>query len=92
MQKLAEDFSTQYPGVYDLLTKSRYVDDMADSKSEVMKCDKLQDDADKVLGKVGVKCKAWTVSGRKPDEKISKDGSTIGVGVSVGIPLKIRCR
>ena len=80
MQKLAEDFSTQYPGVNDLLTKSRYVDDMADSKPDVVECAKLRVDADEVLGKVGVKCKAWTVSGRRPDEKISKDGVTIGVG------------
>ena len=80
MEKLAADFSGRYPAVNDLLTKSRYVDDMADSKSTVEECDKLRVDADFVFGKVGVQCKAWTVSGRKPDEKISKDGSTIGVG------------
>ena len=80
MEKLAEDFSRQFPDVYNLLTKSRYVDDMADSKSSIEECDDLQANADTVLGKVGVKCKSWTVSGKKPDDAISKDGVTIGVG------------
>ena len=80
MEKLADDFSRQFPDVYNLLTKSRYVDDMADSKSSIEECDDLQANADTVLGKVGVKCKSWTVSGKKPDDAISKDGVTIGVG------------
>ena len=80
MEKLAEDFADKYPNVYSLLVKSRYVDDMAESKQSIDECERLKNDANTVLGKVGVHCKAWTVSGNKPDETVSKDGVTIGVG------------
>ena len=80
MEKLAIDFADDYPAVHDLLVKSRYVDDMGESKESKGECISLMNDANQVFDKVGVKCKAWTITGEKPLESVSKDGYTIGVG------------
>ena len=80
MAKLAEDFAIQYPAVYDLLVKSRYVDDMGESKKSKQECDSLRRDADKVFSSVWMRCKAWTITGEKSDGSFSKDGVSIGVG------------
>ena len=65
---------------FDLELTSRYVNNMGESKQSKQECDSLRRDADKVFSSVGMRCKAWTISGLKPDDSVSKDGLTIGVG------------
>ena len=80
MEMLAEDCKLKSPDVHSLLMKSRYVDDLGESKSSKEECERLTMEADEVLGSVGINCKGWTVTGSKPSEVVSKDGVTIGVG------------
>ena len=80
MEKLAEDNRLKFPEVHSLLNKSRYVDDIGESKSTIEECEQLIHDADHVFAGVGVTCKGWTISGKEPNEKVSKDGISIGVG------------
>ena len=57
-----------------------YVDDAGESKSTKEECLQLAKDADEVFALVGLHCKSWNFSGQDPDEKVSKDGVSLGVG------------
>ena len=80
MEKLADDYKSKYPDVSSFLQKSRYVDDLGESKSSFDQLEQLTHDTDKVLSSVGINCKGWTMTGNTPSDIVSKDGSTIGVG------------
>ena len=80
MEKLADDYKSKYPDVSSFLLKSRYVDDLGESKSSYDELEQLAHDTDKVLSSVGINCKGWTMTGNTPSDVVSKDGSTIGVG------------
>ena len=64
MKDLADYVRTENPELAALLVLSRYVDDLQESKSTQEECFKLSKSADEVFEKVGLKCKAWTFSGR----------------------------
>ena len=77
---LAQHIKEDYPDLANFLIKSRYCDDMADSKSSLEGCLQIISDADYNFKKVGLESKVWTISGQDPDEKASIDGVTVGVG------------
>lgn len=80
LSELAKLVEKEDPVLARLLTLSRYLDDLQESKQSEVECHSLTKDADEVFGRVGLKCKAWTVSGSPPPEVVTKDGLTIGVG------------
>ena len=80
LAELAKLVKEDNPVLAMFLTLSRYVDDLQESKETVEECHQLIKDADELFAKVGLKCKAWTVSGSPPPEVVTKDGVTIGVG------------
>ena len=82
MRKLGNVVEAEMPEVKNLIEKRRYVDDIGDSKADLEACIKLSEDANKAFAMVNLNCKAWTISGRDPDPKVSKDGSSIGVAGS----------
>ena len=51
-------------------------------------CEELIAEAIQVFASVSVKCKGWTMSGRKPGEQVSKDGISTGVGGFKWNPLE----
>ena len=80
MTLLADLIRQEYPELADFIVKSRYVDDLAESKATKELCDKLISDAEVNFDKIGLKCKAWTQSGFAPTEKASVDGISVMVG------------
>ena len=76
---LADHIREENPELAMFLVLSRYVDDLQDSKSSQEECITLTRDADELFEKVGLKCKAWTVSGLPPSPIVSKDGLSVGV-------------
>ena len=80
MLRLAKDFEKQFPALSKLLREGRYVDDMGESKSLKTEIEQLIKDAEQVFAEVGITCKAWSVDGKKPDEKAAGDLPYIGVG------------
>ena len=80
MALLADDIKEEFPELANFLIRSRYCDDMADSKAVMEECTQLIEDADFNFDKVGLQCKVWTVSGKPPTEKASMNGVTVNVG------------
>ena len=80
MRKLSSLIKDEKPNVKTLIDERMYVDDAAESKSTMEECIKLARDADEVFARVGLKCKAWSFSGQDPDDRVSKDGVSLGVG------------
>ena len=80
LSDLAQLIKKENPQLAVFLILSRYVDDLQDSKATVEECTGLAKEADELFLKVGLVCKAWTLSGSPPPEVVTKDGVTIGVG------------
>ena len=80
LSDLAQLIKKENPQLAVFLILSRYVDDLQDSKATLEECTGLAKDADELFLKVGLVCKAWTLSGSPPTEVVTKDGVTIGVG------------
>ena len=74
---LAEHIRENFPELAKFLVKSRYVDDLGDSKASKELCDKLIAEAELNFEKIGLKCKAWTQSGIAPSDKASVDGISV---------------
>ena len=64
----------------EFLINSRYVDDLADSKSTLAACHVLTQFADDLFKQVGMDCKDWSYSSIPPSDKVSSDGRTVGIG------------
>ena len=86
MKKLGAVIQHEKPDVKNLIEKKRYVDDLGDSKMTKQECVNLAKEADEVFAMVNLNCKSWTFSGEDPDQKISKDGVSIGVAGSPWYP------
>ena len=78
--KLAESIKSEHPDLALFLTLSRYVDDLADSKTNIEQCLNLIEAAIETFGSIGMEVKDWTKTGQDPSDKVSKDGSRLGVG------------
>ena len=83
---LADDVRDEEPELAMLLDFSTYVDDMGESKATKEEVMKLIDAADHHFEQIGLKCKQWTLSGDKPSEVVSEDGSRVLVGGSEWFP------
>ena len=77
---LADDVRDEEPELAMLLDFSTYVDDMGESKPTKDELLKLIAAADHHFEQIGLKCKEWTLSGEKPSEIVSEDGSRVLVG------------
>ena len=78
---LAEHVRKSDPRLADLLTKARFVDDLADSEMSVDQAMKLTENADKLFESAGLKVKgAWSMTGSKPHPDVSSDGLTVDIG------------
>ena len=80
MALLAAYIKEEYPDLANFLIRSRYCDDMADSKALMEELKQLIADADFNFAKIGLLCKVWTLSGCPPSEKASLNGVTVNVG------------
>ena len=80
MKRLANDFKERFPNITKLLLRGRYVDDMGESKKKKEEILKLIEEAEEVFAAVGVECKAWTVNGEDPEEKVAGELPHIGIG------------
>ena len=80
MRKLSNLIKDSKPSVKTLIEDRMYVDDAGESKSSLEECQQLAKDSDEVFSLVNLNCKSWNFSGRDPDEKVSKDGVSLGVG------------
>ena len=78
--KLAKFIDQTNPRLKELLTDSRFVDDLADSDESEEAVDKVIDEADKLFDTVGLQCKGWSVSGRDPHPDVTHDGVSVDVG------------
>ena len=79
-RQLAESIKNKYPEVYDLILNAIYVDDIGDSRKSEAECEQVIKEADDTFSMVSLKVKDWVISGKKPSEKVSKDGLNVGVG------------
>ena len=77
---LADHIKENYPELANFLIRSRYCDDMGDSRAVKEELYQLAADADLNFAKVGLKCKVWTMSETSPSEEASVDGVTVNVG------------
>ena len=83
---LADDVRDEEPELAMLLEFSTYVDDMGESKPTKEELIKLITAADHHFEQIGLKCKQWTLSGEKPSDVVSEDGSRVLVGGSEWFP------
>ena len=79
-RKLGNLVKDEKPDVKKIIDDRMYVDDAGDSRATKEECIKLAADCDEVFARVNLKCKAWNFSGMDPDDKVSKDGVSLGVG------------
>ena len=77
---LADCISKSHPRLAELLQKSRFVDDIADSLSKMDAIEKLIESADEVFDSVGLQCKGWSKSGQAPHPDVTIDGQGVDVG------------
>ena len=86
VEKLADFIQSKYPDLAELLKKSRYVDDLGDSKTNMDECNSVTDKADKLFKMFGLSCKEWSYTGHAPTEKVSSDGISITIGGMLWLP------
>ena len=89
---LAEHIRDNFPELAKFLVKSRYVDDLGDSKSSKELCNKLIAEAELNFEKINLKCKAWTQSGIAPSDKASVDGISVMVSGVRWFPVLMQWR
>ena len=83
---LADHIRNQNPRLADLLTKSRFVDDLANSGKNQDDVKNLIKSADEVFRSVGLECKGWSISGSNPHPDVTSDGVAVEVGGMVWWP------
>ena len=79
MIELANMIKDKNPELSQFLIKSRYVDDLQESKESQLQCLHLAKQADEEFSKVGLECKAWTFSGLPPSPAVSNDGVSVSI-------------
>ena len=83
---LAKFVKSSDPRLSEMLTKSRFVDDLADSDVDSSTIDALIRNADKLFTSAGLECKGWTISGKPPHPEVTSDGASVDVGGMVWLP------
>ena len=79
VDKLAVSVKEFNPRLAELMTESRFVDDLGDSDSDLEKITKLIEDADAIFAGVGLSCKGWSVSGSDPPADVCEDGGSVSI-------------
>ena len=79
MLELADLIEESNPDLALFLRKSRYVDDLQESKTSQQKCLQLAQQSDNEFNKLGLSCKAWTFSGMPPSPTVSNDGLSVSI-------------
>ena len=81
VRRVAKDLWASYPSVAKLLTKRRYVDDIAKSTNSKQESLQLTQDTSMILQeKLNMKIKGWSIAGEKPPSDITKDGVSVDLG------------
>ena len=75
---LAEEVWNEFPEVATLLVLKRYVDDFGQSTLGKTDTKNLISKTDKVLKRLNMEVKGWTISGEDPPEAASEDGVSAG--------------
>ena len=78
--QLAEFIKSEKPKLYDFLINCRFCDDLGNSAATVEELQLLTQDADELLGQVGLECKGWSFSGKEPAPELAEDGQLISIG------------
>ena len=73
MKLLKDDF----PKVVELLSRSRYVDDILKSLNTKQEALDLMEKTEKLLENIQMKIKGWSISGKNPPEEMSDDRCSI---------------
>ena len=76
---LAERIRSKNFTLFQLLTMARFVDDLASSTKNHKIAKETMKAADELFESVGLKVKAWTISGSKPSAEVSSNGMSIDV-------------
>ena len=79
MVRIANHVKNQHPGLAEALIKSRYVDDIADSKATLIEIDDITKSGDEVFEQVGLSCKGWTTTGADPSVDVAGGENYVGV-------------
>ena len=77
---IADQITQDFPRLAELLHKSRFVDDLADSMNNNDDIKKLIESADNLFASVGLTCKGWTLSHLPPPKEVSSDGNGVEIG------------
>ena len=80
VDKIAVSVKESNPRLAELMTDSRFVDDLGDSDTDLEKITKLIKDADETFGGVGLSCKGWSVSGSDPPADVCEEGGSVSIG------------
>ena len=80
LEILIEKIKNSNPEVSRLLNLARYVDDLGSSVNTVQEAKELRDQADTILKEVGLKVKGWIISGEKPSNELSHEGTVAVAG------------
>ena len=67
------------PGRSRALKDDTYVDDIITSPKSLPKCQQVAADIERILAKGTMGVKAFSYSGSKPSEKVSADGTHVGL-------------
>ena len=80
VDKLATAVKESKGRLAELLTDSRFVDDLGDSdlcREEILA---LIKDADETFQEVGLSCKGWSISGEDPPTEVCEEGGVVSIG------------
>ena len=81
VKRVAQDLWTDYPKVASLLTKNRYVDDIAKATNSIDESLSLTNDVSKILhDKLSMEIKGWCYAGKSPPPEVTKDGVSVDIG------------
>ena len=86
IKMLADQIKKEEPEVAKLLVERRYVDDFGKSTNSREETKKLINDTTKVLQKIKMEVKGWTVSGEEPLDNLSEDGLSVGFAGMTWLP------
>ena len=79
MEQLALAVEDNQPELAKFIRLCRYVDDLGESSHDKEFLKRITKEADELFGKIGLRCKGWTLEGEDPPENIMKTGSTLTI-------------
>ena len=86
LELLADNIEKEDEELSKFIRESRYCDDLGESKKDEQGCSSLTGRADKQFSRISLECKGWSMSGKPPPERVSKDGLSVNVAGLTWIP------